>query len=132
MRARLGLSIASVIEPDVLLLDEIVATADEEYRARSEARFRDLARRAGAIVVVTHDVRWIAEFCSRAVLVEHGRLIADGAPADLLERYREVAATGDGSTAPSPCLTRRRSDSAGGHPGRHHAPADDLGTLADP
>jgi ABC-2 type transport system ATP-binding protein len=89
MRARLGFSIASIVEPDVLLLDEIVSTGDEEYRARSKARLRQMVRAARAIVVVTHDMQWLTECCSRAVLLEHGMLVADGAPADLVTLYRE-------------------------------------------
>jgi len=108
MRARLGFSIASIVEPDVLLLDEIVSTGDEEYRARIKARLQQLVRAARGIVVVTHDMPWLTEFCSRAVLIEHGRLVADGAPADLVTLYRERVTTAETSRA-SP-----------GHPGRPH------------
>jgi len=108
MRARLGFSIASIVEPDVLLLDEIVSTGDEEYRARSKARLRQMVRAARAIVVVTHDMQWLTEFCSRAVLIEHGMLVADGAPADLVTLYRERVTAAETSRA-SP-----------GHPGRLH------------
>jgi len=108
MRARLGFSIASIVEPDVLLLDEIVSTGDEEYRARSKARLRQMVRAARAIVVVTHDMQWLTEFCSRAVLIEHGMLVADGAPADVVTLYRERVTAAESSRA-SP-----------GHPGRPH------------
>ena len=108
MRARLGFSIASIVEPDVLLLDEIVSTGDEEYRARSKARLRQMVRAARAIVVVTHDMQWLTEFCSRAVLIEHGMLVADGAPADVVTLYRERVTAAESSRA------------LPGHPGRPH------------
>jgi len=110
MRARLGFGIAAIVEPDVLLLDEIVATGDEEYRARIKARLAQMVRATRAIVVVTHDMQWLAEFCTRAVLIEHGRLIADGAPADLVRLYRERT------------IAAEASSSSLGHPGTLHDP----------
>jgi ABC-type polysaccharide/polyol phosphate transport system ATPase subunit len=109
MQARLGFSIASLAEPDVLLLDEIVSTGDEEYRARSKARLRQTVRGGRAIVLVTHDMQWVMEFCTRAVLIEHGMLVGDGAPTDLVTLYRERAGAAE---------TSRISPE---HPGRLHS-----------
>jgi ABC-2 type transport system ATP-binding protein len=98
MRARLGFSIVSLTEPDIVLLDEIVSTGDEEYRARSKAQLRQTIRNGRVVVLVTHDMQWVVELCARALLIEHGRLVADGSPADLVALYRERA----GSGVPSP------------------------------
>ncbi len=100
MRARLGFSIASIVEPNVLLLDEIVSTGDEEYRARSKARLLQMIRAARAIVLVTHDMQWVTEFCTRAVLIEHGMLVVDGAPADIVRLYQERAAAAHPTQVP--------------------------------
>ena len=89
MRARLGFSIATAIQPDILLLDEVLGTGDQAFRARSQARIRELVKAAGAIVLVTHDLNYVTEFCSRAILLERGHVIDDGAPADIVELYRE-------------------------------------------
>ena len=93
MRARLGFSVASVMEPDVLLLDEIVSTGDHEYRQRSKARIHQMIQGARAIVMVTHDMQWVAEFCSRVIVLERGTIVADGDPAEVVPRYQERAAT---------------------------------------
>jgi ABC-type polysaccharide/polyol phosphate transport system ATPase subunit len=91
MRARLGFSVASVMEPDVLLLDEVVSAGDYEYRTRSKARVQDLLQVSRAIVLVTHDLLWVSDFCTRAVVIEHGAIVDDGKPAEVVERYKERA-----------------------------------------
>jgi ABC-2 type transport system ATP-binding protein len=91
MRARLGFSVASVMEPDVLLLDEVVSAGDYEYRTRSKARVQELLQVSRAIVLVTHDLLWVTEFCTRAVVIERGGIVADGAPADVVKLYKERA-----------------------------------------
>ena len=70
MRARLGFSIATSVDPDILLLDEVLATGDAVFRAKSKARVIELVRAAKAIVLVTHDMNWVTEYCNRAILLE--------------------------------------------------------------
>jgi ABC-type polysaccharide/polyol phosphate transport system ATPase subunit len=89
MRARLGFSIATAVTPDILLLDEVLGTGDQTFRARSQARVRELVDRAKAIVLVTHDLTFVNEFCNRAILVEKGQIIREGGPAEVVDLYRE-------------------------------------------
>ena len=89
MRARLGFSIATAIAPDILLLDEVLGTGDEEFRARSQQRIRDLVARARAIVLVTHDLNSVAEYCNRALLMEKGRVLFEGPPQETVEFYKD-------------------------------------------
>ena len=89
MRARLGFSIATSVDPDVLLLDEVLATGDQVFRAKSQARVLELAQRAKAIVLVTHDMNWVTEFCNRAMLLEAGHVVAEGDPADIVRLHQE-------------------------------------------
>jgi len=91
MRARLGFSIATSVDPDVLLLDEVLATGDAIFRAKSKARILELVRSAKAIVLVTHDMGWVTEFCNRALLIEKGEVIAQGEPADVVATHLEHA-----------------------------------------
>jgi len=84
MRARLGFSIATSVDPDILLLDEVLATGDEVFRAKSKARVLDLVKAAKAIVLVTHDMNWVTEFCNRAILLEGGHVVAEGDPAEVV------------------------------------------------
>ena len=78
MRARLGFAIATSVDPDILLLDEVLATGDANFRAKSKARVIEIVRAAKAVVLVTHDMNWVTEYCNRAILIEtrrdgHGR-----------------------------------------------------------
>ena len=89
MRARLGFAIATNVDPDVLLLDEVLATGDQVFREKSMARVRELASAAKAIVLVTHDMNWVTEFCNRAILLEEGRIVAEGEPAAVVRLHQE-------------------------------------------
>jgi len=92
MKARLGFAIATAVTPDILLLDEVLGTGDQTFRARSKARIRELVDKAKAIVLVTHDLTFVTEFCNRAVLLEQGTLVAEGAPAEIVGLYRDRVA----------------------------------------
>lgn len=89
MRARLGFAIATAITPDILLLDEVLGTGDQTFRARSQARIRELIDKAKAIVLVTHDLTYVTEFCNRAILLERGQIIREGGPEEVVDLYRQ-------------------------------------------
>ncbi len=89
MRARLGFSIATSVDPDVLLLDEVLSTGDQAFRAKSKARVLEIAAAAKAVVLVTHDMTWVTEFCNRAILLEHGHVVAEGDPAEVVAIHQE-------------------------------------------
>jgi ABC-type polysaccharide/polyol phosphate transport system ATPase subunit len=89
MRARLGFAIATAVDPDILLLDEVLATGDETFRAKSKQRVLELVRSAKGVVLVTHDMNWVTEFCNRAILLENGRIIAEGDPIEVVAIHRE-------------------------------------------
>jgi len=88
MRARLGFSIATAVDPDILLLDEVLATGDANFRAKSKTRVIEIVGAAKAVVLVTHDMNWVTEYCNRAVLIEKGLMVAEGEPADVVELHR--------------------------------------------
>jgi ABC-type polysaccharide/polyol phosphate transport system ATPase subunit len=116
MRARLGFAIATSVDPDILLLDEVLATGDQVFRAKSMARVLELAKGAKAIVLVTHDMHWVSEFCNRAMLIEEGHVVAEGDPEEIVrihqehseafraKRAAEAAALLDGSIATAAAL----------------------------
>jgi ABC-type polysaccharide/polyol phosphate transport system ATPase subunit len=88
MRARLGFAIATSVDPDILLLDEVLATGDANFREKSKARVLDIVKAAKAVVLVTHDMNWVTEYCNRAILLEKGRVILEGEPAEVVEVHR--------------------------------------------
>lgn len=92
MRARLGFAIATSVDPDILLLDEVLATGDATFRAKSKQRVIELVHAAKGIVLVTHDMTWVTEYCNRALLLEHGRVIIEGDPAEVVTVHQEHSA----------------------------------------
>jgi ABC-2 type transport system ATP-binding protein len=92
MRARLGFAIATSVEPDILLLDEVLSTGDAAFRAKSKQRVLELVKSAKAIVLVTHDMQWVTEYCNRAMLLEKGHVVAEGDPAEVVRIHQEHSA----------------------------------------
>jgi ABC-type polysaccharide/polyol phosphate transport system ATPase subunit len=89
MRARLGFAIATSVNPDILLLDEVLATGDATFREKSKLRVIEIVKAAKAVVLVTHDMTWVTEYCNRAILIEGGHVVAEGEPADVVELHRQ-------------------------------------------
>ena len=92
MRARLGFAIATSVEPDILLLDEVLSTGDAAFREKSKERVGELVREAKAIVLVTHDMNWVTEYCNRAMLIEKGHIILEGSPEDVVALHQDRSA----------------------------------------
>jgi ABC-type polysaccharide/polyol phosphate transport system ATPase subunit len=92
MRARLGFSIATSVDPDILLLDEVLATGDADFREKSKQRVIELVKAAKGIVLVTHDMNWVQEYCNRAILLERGNVVIEGEPAEVVRTHVEHTA----------------------------------------
>ncbi len=92
MNARLGFSIATAVQPDVLLLDEVIGTGDATFKAKSRQRVVELMGAAKAIVLVTHDMSWVLDFCNRAILLERGNAVAAGDPTTVVALHEERSA----------------------------------------
>ena len=89
MRARLGFAVATSVEPDVLLLDEVLSTGDAAFREKSRARIVELMDKAHAIVYVTHDLGSAAKFCTKAIEIEEGLIVAAGPAHLVIDAYLE-------------------------------------------
>ncbi|GAA3129577.1 ABC transporter ATP-binding protein [Streptomyces rectiviolaceus] len=87
MAARLRFSIGSAKDHDVLLIDEALATGDRSFQKRSEARIRELRKRAGTVFLVSHNNKSIRDTCERVLWLEHGELRMDGPTEDVLKEY---------------------------------------------
>jgi lipopolysaccharide transport system ATP-binding protein len=88
MRARLGFAASTMIDPNVLVLDEVLGTGDASFREQSRARLNELVRESHAVVAATHDMSWVADFATYAVLLDGGRIIAEGAPSAVASLHR--------------------------------------------
>lgn len=87
MYLRLAFSIAAHLDPDILLVDEILAVGDAAFQARCLGRFDELHRRGRTVVVVSHDLRLVERMCDEVVLLEAGSILTKGSTQDVLRRY---------------------------------------------
>ncbi len=92
MVARLGFAVATEVDPDVLLVDEVLAVGDEEFRRRCFDRIDKMRAAGTAIVLVTHDLELARRQADEAIWLENGKVAARGSPADVCERYRSEIA----------------------------------------
>jgi ABC-type polysaccharide/polyol phosphate transport system ATPase subunit len=89
MLVRLGYSIATAIAPEVLLLDEVLAAGDLAFQKKARQRMNDLIDRAEVVVMVSHDLPSLREFCNRIVWLGQGRVLDDGPAADVISDYEQ-------------------------------------------
>ena len=90
MASRLAYTVAFEALREVLVLDEIFAVGDVGFRAKCEERYWRLKREGHSILIVTHDPRIALEFCDRVILVEAGRIAADGSPQEVWTGYEAL------------------------------------------
>ena len=90
MLVRLGFAVAVHVEPDVLLIDEVLAVGDEAFQAKCLNRIREFQREGRTIVLVTHALDTVTEICDRAAMLHHGELHAIGMPAEVVREMRHV------------------------------------------
>lgn len=90
MASRLAYAVAFAAVREVLILDEIFAVGDAGFRARCEARYRELRKAGHTVLMVSHDPRTIGTFCDRALLLEGGRVLVEGTGADVAARYASL------------------------------------------
>jgi ABC-type polysaccharide/polyol phosphate transport system ATPase subunit len=87
MASRLAYAVAFRAVREVLVLDEIFAVGDAGFRQRCEERYRELHAQGHTMLLVSHDPRIISSFCSRALLIDNGKLVMDGPAAAVADRY---------------------------------------------
>jgi ABC-2 type transport system ATP-binding protein len=90
MLVRLGFAVAVHVDPDVLLIDEVLAVGDEAFQAKCLDRIRTFQREGRTIVLVTHALDTVIDICDRAAMLHHGELHAIGMPDDVVREMRYV------------------------------------------
>ncbi len=88
MYVRLGFAVAVAVDPDILLIDEVLAVGDEAFVARCLDRLARMRRRGVTMILVTHDLDMAATFADRGIYLDHGRVVADGPTDQVVARYR--------------------------------------------
>ncbi|MHA7285129.1 ABC transporter ATP-binding protein [Arthrobacter sp. MDT3-44] len=88
MYLRLAFAVAVHTDPEVFLIDEILAVGDEPFQKKCIARIRELAAEGKTLVVVSHDLDMVAKICERGVLLDHGNVLMDGPVRDVIARLR--------------------------------------------
>jgi ABC-type polysaccharide/polyol phosphate transport system ATPase subunit len=100
MYVRLGFAVAAHLEPEILLVDEVLSVGDERFQARCLSRVEELRHAGTTIIIISHDLVSIERVCNRVALLERGRIAADGDPAAVIAEYRrrliaDATAAGD-------------------------------------
>ena len=91
MYVRLGFAVAAHLEPDIVLLDEVLAVGDVAFQAKCLDRISALRKSGRTIVLVSHDLASIYRICDRAVLLDRGRIFMEGAPRAVIDTYQKIA-----------------------------------------
>jgi ABC-2 type transport system ATP-binding protein len=90
MLARLAFSIATDIEPDVLVVDEVLSVGDAAFQIRSKERMEHLIARGASVVIVSHNLSTVAELADRAMWLDHGKSLMTGAPQEVIDAYQQT------------------------------------------
>ncbi len=99
MYVRLGFSVAINVDPDILLVDEVLAVGDQAFQQRSAAKFAEFKDAGKTIVVVSHALGSVRELCDRVAWLDHGKVLETGDTAEIVSRYAEVAGIDDESSS---------------------------------
>ena len=90
MRARLGFSIATIVEPDILILDEVLSVGDAKFRKKCEKKIMDMFDKGITVLFVSHSEAQVKSLCTKGILLEHGKMIASGTVEEVIEKYRKL------------------------------------------
>jgi len=89
MRSRLGFSIASMIEPDIFIIDEALSVGDMSFYEKATERMQEMLTTSKAVIVVTHSMDFVEKVCTRALWFNKGELVFDGEPKEAVDRYKQ-------------------------------------------
>lgn len=109
MRARLGFSIATTVSPEILILDEVLSVGDAKFRKKSEKKIMDMFDEGVTVLFVSHSLEQVRRLCNKAMILDHGKLIAYGDIEEVADYYETML---DGCTDKSlmPAATRKEME----------------------
>ncbi len=89
MRARLGFAIATAVDPEVLILDEVLSVGDAKFRIKSENKIKSMFDKGVTVLFVSHNTAQVRRLCTKAILLDHGKIIANGEVNEVCDIYDE-------------------------------------------
>jgi len=99
MKVRLGFAVATSIEPDILLMDEVIGAGDAHFVAKAIQRAQELYQRSSILVVASHAPELLGGLCKTAILLDHGKVVATGAIDGIAKLYANNAWRSDAPAA---------------------------------
>jgi hypothetical protein len=103
MYARLGFSIACHVEPDILVVDEVLSVGDWTFQNKSMAKMKSILKSGATVILVSHNLKAVAELCDRALYLDEGHVQAIGRPSEVIDRYIRRAT----EEAQMPCVAAK-------------------------
>ena len=89
MKSRLGFAIATIVEPDILILDEVLSVGDAKFRKKSTNKIKSMIENDVTVLFVSHSIEQVLELCNKAILLEKGHLVAYGNSEEIAELYQK-------------------------------------------
>lgn len=90
MRARLGFAIATIADPDILIVDEVLSVGDAKFRKKSERKIMDMFERGVTVIFVSHSLEQVQRLCDKAIILQKGTLVAEGDVETVSEIYQNM------------------------------------------
>ena len=90
MKARLGFSIATVVEPDILILDEVLSVGDKKFKRKSEKKIMDMFDKGVTVLFVSHSLEQVQRLCDKAIILDGGHLVAKGSVDKVARIYKNM------------------------------------------
>ncbi len=89
MKSRLGFAIATTVQPDILILDEVLSVGDAKFRKKSQKKVQSMFDKGVTVLFVSHNIEQVKELCNKAILLEHGKIIASGSAEEVCAVYEQ-------------------------------------------
>ena len=99
MCVRLAFSIATAIETEILIVDEVLSAGDLAFQHKARKRIEELLARARVVVLVSHDLGSVAALCERVIWMDHGHIRLQGPPGQVIAAYQAMATAGERKAA---------------------------------
>lgn len=109
MKVRLAFSVAAHLEPEILIIDEVLAVGDQEFQQRCLGKMRDVASSGRTVLFVSHQLGAVQALCNRGIMLEQGKLVCEGTVEDVLKYYLNTMKNGRGDEVDLSILPRLRS-----------------------